>query len=135
VSRRISFCFTAEQALIVETGTGELSEKIHAVVSTPVQDGRKGCVYGIDAASSMIKSAQEKSAAKGLRYTLCDGHNLVAWLKENDLIGKFDKVFRRVALLDEIRKQIAHTLSPLLSSNAAVSWSLCRERERLYQSD
>lgn len=78
----------------ITTGTGELSRKIHAVVSSPDKGGEKGYVYGIDAAIGMITAAQEKSAAEGLRYALCDGHDLVSWLKDNELTGKFDKVFR-----------------------------------------
>lgn len=51
-------------------------------------------MYGVDAASTMIRGAKEKSASAGLEYDVCDGHDLIPWLKGKGLTGKFDKVFR-----------------------------------------
>jgi trans-aconitate methyltransferase len=44
----------------------------------------------------MIGAAKEWNP--GPEYNVCDGHELLSWLKENDLIGKFDKVFSNAAL-------------------------------------
>lgn len=74
-----------------------MTEKIHAIVSSGVhpETGLQGHVYGIDVASTMIEAAKDKSASEGrLRYSVCDGHDLIPWLKENKLTAKFDRVFR-----------------------------------------
>jgi ubiquinone/menaquinone biosynthesis C-methylase UbiE len=77
-------------------GTGELTKRIHAIVSSGINaaTGRRGSVCGVDAAHTMIDGAKEKSAAPGLEYDVCDGHDLERWLKDRNLTGKFDKVFR-----------------------------------------
>lgn len=80
----------------IDKGTGELTQKIHAIVSSGIhpETGLQGRVHGVDAASTMIKEAKKSNASDGFEYSVCDGHNLIPWLKENNLMGKFDRVFR-----------------------------------------
>ncbi|UZJ56711.1 hypothetical protein CBS101457_006031 [Exobasidium rhododendri] len=89
-----------DMILDVGCGTGELTERIHAIVSSGKnrETGRVGMVYGIDAALTMVQGAKEKSGAPDLEYEVCDGHDIESWLKGKDLIGKFDKVFSNAAL-------------------------------------
>lgn len=42
----------------------------------------------------MIDAAKRSTESDGPCYDVCDGHNLVTWLRENNLVGRFDKVFR-----------------------------------------
>lgn len=75
-------------------GTGELTFRIHQLVAS---DGN-GKVVGVDVSPDMIRGAETNSSAPGLRYAICDGHELQDWLERERLSGTFDKVFSSAAL-------------------------------------
>lgn len=85
----------------VGCGSGELTYKIHKIVSQIGPNGKNGKVIGIDKSENMIKAAkssQEQSAPTTPQFFVCDGQELQSWLKQSNNQGKFDKVFSNAAL-------------------------------------
>jgi ubiquinone/menaquinone biosynthesis C-methylase UbiE len=85
-----------DRILDVGCGSGELTLKLHKIVT----DGgtANGMVVGVDVSTDMLRAAEAHSNASGLRYALCDGHDLHDWLSRQNLSGTFDKVFSSAAL-------------------------------------
>lgn len=83
--------------LDIGCGSGELTSKIHSIVSQIGPKGEAGKVIGLDKSEDMIKAAS-KDSHSSLEYFICDGHQLQSWLTKTGNVGKFDKVFSNAAL-------------------------------------
>ena len=85
--------------LDIGCGSGELTSKIHSIVSQIGPKGEAGKVVGLDKSEDMIKAASKDShSSSSLEFFTCDGHQLQSWLTKTENIGSFDKVFSNAAL-------------------------------------
>lgn len=83
----------------VGCGSGELTYKIHKIVSQIGRNGKSGKVIGIDKSENMIKAAKSShSSSSPPQFFVWDGQELQSWLKQSNNQGKFDKVFSNAAL-------------------------------------
>ncbi|PWN32795.1 S-adenosyl-L-methionine-dependent methyltransferase [Meira miltonrushii] len=87
-----------EVILDVGCGSGEITAKIHSIVSQPGPNGKTGKVIGVDKSEDMIKAASKGNSSETLEYFFCDGHELQPWLVKTGKQGTFDKVFSNAAL-------------------------------------
>lgn len=87
-----------EVILDVGCGSGELTAKIHSIVSQIGPNGKSGKVIGVDKSEDMIKAASKGNTSPTLEYFICDGQELQPWLAKTNTQGTFDKVFSNAAL-------------------------------------